>query len=201
MRLTKGSLICLALVCFAGYGSGGWAQEFSVNTHRTDPYKQFKFRVKWDGRIIPGIFKISALKRNTEVIEHRQGGEPSLIRKLPGKTTYAAIVLVRGRTHDNAFEAWANKVWNFGAGLGSEASLKDFRKDIVIELLNEAGQLVMAFRVYRCWPSEYVAASNLDANGEATVATESLTLQHEGWERDPDVKEPVEPSFETPPRK
>jgi len=168
--------------------------QFSVNTHRFDPYKQFKFRVKWDGRYVAGVDKVSALKRTTEVVCHREGGDPSSQRRSPGQTSYEPIVLVRGRTHDMEFEQWANKVWNYGSGLGSEVSLKDFRKDILIELYNEAGQLVLAFKVYRCWPSDYIALSDLDA-GNTSVAFESITLQHEGWERDDEVVEPVEPSF------
>ena len=145
-----------------------------------------------------GVSKVSALKRTTEVVEHREGGEPSSIRKSPGKTIYAPIVLERGVTHDKEFEQWANKVWNFGSGLGSEVSLKDFRKDIILELYNEAGQLVLAYKVYRCWPSEYIALNDLDANGNAVTTLESLTLQNEGWERDYEVVEPVEPSFNEP---
>lgn len=153
----------------------------------------------WDGRYIAGISRVSGLKRKTEVVLHREGGEPSIVRKSAGLTTYEPIVLEKGRTHETAFEQWANKVWNFAAGLGAEASLKDFRKDIIIQLFNEAGKLVMAFKVYRCWPSEYVALSELNANGEASVAIESITLQNEGWERDYEVVEPEEPSFTVPP--
>lgn len=171
--------------------------EFTVNPDRFDPYKQFKFRVKWDGRYVAGVDRVSALKRTTEVVCHREGGDPSTQRRSPGRTEYEPIVLSRGKTHDTEFEKWANKVWYRGGGLGTEVSLKDFRKDIIIELLNEAGQLVMAFMVYRCWPSEYVALSDLDANETATVI-ESLTLQHEGWERDTAVTEPEEPSINVP---
>ncbi len=166
--------------------------QFTVNPTRFDPYKQFKFRVKWDGRFIPGVCRVSELRRTTEIVEHREGGDPSTSRKSPGKTTFESITLERGRTHDTEFEDWANKVWKLGAGLGSEVDLKDFRKDVYIELLNEAGQLVMAFKVYRCWPSDYVALSDLDANGEATTALEILTLENEGWERDTSVAEPAE---------
>ena len=167
---------------------------FPVNPNRFDPYKQFKFRVKWDGKYIYGITTVSGLIRTTEVVTNREGAEPSIDRRSPGLTTYEPIVLERGRTHDTEFEEWANKVWNFGSGLGSEVSLADFRKDIAIELLNEAGQLVMRWFVYRCWPSEYVPVAGFDANNPKT-AIESITLQHEGWERDYDVTEPVEPSF------
>jgi phage tail-like protein len=171
--------------------------QFSVNPNRFDPYKQFKFRVKWDGRYIPGVCSVSALMRSTEVVTHREGGDPSMVRKSPAQTVYEPIILMRGRTHDTAFEEWSNKVWNFGSGLGAEVSLADFRKDILIELYNEAGQLVMAFKVYRCWPSEYVALSDLDANDSA-MAIESITLENEGWERDYEVSEPEEPSFTEP---
>jgi len=171
--------------------------QFSVNPNRFDPYKNLKFRVKLDGRYVAGVSKVSALKRTTEVVEHREGGDPSTVRRSPGQTKYEPITLERGVTHDPEFEQWANKVWNWGSGLGSEVSLADFRKDLIIELYNEAGQLVMAYKVYRCWPSEYQALPDLDAGANA-VAIQTLTLQHEGWERDYDVKEPSEPSFTEP---
>lgn len=124
--------------------------QFSVNPSRFDPYKNFKFRVKWDGRYVAGISKVSALKRTTEFVEHREGGDPSSKRKSPGQSKYEAITLERGVTHDTDFEVWANKVWNFGAGSGSEVSLQDFRKDIIIDVMNEAGQVVLSYKVYRC---------------------------------------------------
>ena len=186
--------VFLVALSFAG-GLGIKAEEFTVNPHRFDPYKNYKFRVKWDGRYVPGISKISALKRTTEVVTHRQGGEPSISRKSPGQTTYEPILLQRGRTHDTAFEQWANKVWKFGTGAGAEVSLADFRKDILIDLFNEAGQKVMSFKAYRCWPSDYVALSELNANDGGSVALESITLQCEGWERDTEVTEPQEPSL------
>ncbi|MFJ8579382.1 phage tail protein [Micromonospora sp. NPDC093277] len=171
--------------------------EFTVNATRFDPYKNFKFRVKWDGRYVAGISKIGALKRTTEVVKHRSGGDPSSSRKSPGRTEYEAIVLSRGVTHDVDFEQWANKVWNYGSGLGSETSLKDFRKDVILEMYNEAGQLVIAYKVYRCWVSEFEALPELDANANA-VAIQTIKLEHEGWERDYDVSEPSEPSYVEP---
>jgi phage tail-like protein len=165
--------------------------EFTVNTNRVDPYKNFKFRIKWDGKYVAGVSKVSGLKRSTEVVEHREGGDPSTSRKSPGRTQYDAITLERGITQDADFEAWANLVWKLGSPLGSESSLNEFRKDIVIELYNEAGQLVSAYKVHRCWPSEYQSISALDANAGA-VALETLTLQNEGWERDTSVVEPVQ---------
>jgi phage tail-like protein len=168
--------------------------QFSVNPSRFDPYKNFKFRVKWDGRYVAGISKVSALKRTTEVVKHREGGDPSSTRKSPGRTEYEAITLERGVTHDTEFEKWANKVWNFGAGLGAETSLKDFRKDVIIEVYNEAGQLVIAYRVYRCWVSDFQAQADLDANANV-VLIQSIKLENEGWERDTAVVEPSEPAL------
>jgi phage tail-like protein len=171
--------------------------QFSVNAERFDPYKNYKFRVKWDGRYVAGVSKVGALKRTTEVVEHREGGDPSTVRKSPGQTKYEPITLERGVTHDPEFEQWANKVWNFGAGLGVEVSLADFRKDITIEVYNEAGQLVIAYNVFRCWVSEFQAMPELDASANA-VAIQTLTLQNEGWERDYEVDEPSEPTFTEP---
>lgn len=171
--------------------------QFSVNTTRFDPYKNFKFRVKWDGRYVAGVSKVGGLKRTTEVVEHREGGDPSMSRKSPGRTKYEAVSLDRGVTHDTEFEKWANKVWNYGSGLGSEVSLKDFRKDIIIDLFNEAGQKVLSYKVYRCWVSEYQALPDLDANANA-VAIQHIKLENEGWERDYEVSEPTEPSFTEP---
>jgi len=171
--------------------------QFSVNAQRFDPYKNFKFRVKWDGRYVAGISKVGALKRSIEVVEHREGGDPSSSRKSPGRAKYEAITLERGVTHDTEFETWANKVWNYGSGLGMEVSLKDFRKDIIIEVFNEAGQLALAYKVYRCWVSEFQAMPDLDANANA-VAIQTLKLENEGWERDYQVAEPSEPTFVEP---
>jgi len=170
--------------------------QFSVNPSRFDPYKDFKFRLKWDGRYVAGVSRVSALRRTTEVVEHREGGDPSSMHKSPGRSTYDAITVERGVTHDTEFEKWANKVWALGAGHGAEVSLKDFRKDVSLELYNEAGQLVIAYRILRCWPSEYVALPDLDAE-TGGVAMERLTLENEGWQRDDAVVEPAEPSFET----
>jgi phage tail-like protein len=171
--------------------------QFSVNAERFDPYKKFKFRVKWDGRYVAGVSKVSPLKRTTEVVSHREGGDPSSSRKSPGRTEYEAVTLERGVTHDTEFEKWANKVWNFGSGLGSEVSLRDFRKDIILEMYNEAGQLALAWKIFRCWPSEFQAVPELDANA-SEVAIQSLKLENEGFERDLDVTEPTEPSFTEP---
>ena len=165
--------------------------EFVVNTSRFDPYKNFKFRVKWDGRYVAGISKVSMLKRTTEVVKHREGGDPSTSRKSPGRTEFDAITLERGVTHDTDFEQWAAKVWRVGAGLGAEVSLKDFRKDVIIDFYNEAGQLAISYKVYRCWVSEYQALPDLDAGANA-IAIEHIKIENEGWEQDTTLAEPKE---------
>ncbi|MDR7275511.1 phage tail protein [Catenuloplanes atrovinosus] len=171
--------------------------EFTVNAQRFDPYKNFKFLVLWDGRVVAGVSKISPLKRTTEVVKHRSGGDPSTPRKSPGRTEVEAITLEKGLTHDRAFDEWATKAWVVGGGLGSEVSLRDFRKDVVIQVLNEAGQVAVAYKLYRCWPSEFQALGEMDANANA-VAISSLKLECEGWERDLEVPEPEEPVIQLP---
>jgi phage tail-like protein len=168
--------------------------QFSVNPTRFDPYKNFKFRIKWDGKYVAGISKVSALKRTTEPVEHREGGDPSTSRKSPGRTKYEAITLDRGVTHDLEFEKWANKVWNLNEKPETEVSLKDFRKDIMLEVYNEAGQKVIAYNIYRCWVSEFQSLPDFDANANA-IAIEHIKLENEGWERDESVTEPAERSL------
>jgi phage tail-like protein len=174
--------------------------EFVVNPTRYDPYKNFKFRVKWDGSqaYVAGISKVSALKRTTEVVEHRCGGDPSTSHKSPGRNKYDAITLERGVTHDLGFEQWANKVWDYSnaqaLNADHEVSLADFRRNVIIDLFNEAGQKVISYKVYRCWVSEYQAFPDLDANANA-VAISHIKLECEGWERDTSVPEPQELSF------
>ena len=163
--------------------------QFVVNTHRFDPYKNFKFRIRWDGKVVAGVSKVSALKKSTEPVEHREGGDPSTPRISPSTWKYEPITLERGLTHDPEFEAWANLV-HTTEGEGA-ISLKNFRKDMIIEILNEQGQVAKAYKIYRCWISEYTALPELDANGNA-IAIESMTVQNEGWERDTSVTEPTE---------
>jgi phage tail-like protein len=163
--------------------------KFSVNTHRFDPYRNFKFKIKWDGQYTAGLSKCSALKKTTESTDWREGGDPSTSRKLPGKTSYEAITLEAGITHDTAFEAWANTVNNFQGD--AAMSLKNFRKDITIDVFNLQGTKVLSYNVFRCWVSEYQALPELDASGNA-VMIQTLKLENEGWERDNTVVEPRE---------
>jgi phage tail-like protein len=180
--------------------------QFPRATFRDDPYKSYKFRLKWEGQYVAGISKVSALTHTTQVVTYREGGDPTTPRRMPGQSEYAPITLERGVTHDTAFEQSANKVRDYHnvttedpqSGTGNEdASLQDFRRDIVLEVYSEAGQKVLAYTIYRCWPSEFRAVPEMDADGNA-VAIESLTLENEGWKRDTTLPEPPEPSFTLP---
>lgn len=170
--------------------------QFTQNPKRLDPYKNFKFRVRIGNEVVAGVSKVGALKRTTEVVRHRDGGDFSSSRKSPGRTEYEAITLERGVTHDPEFQRWARAAQEFNVVGASEAQmgLGNFRKDILIELYNDAGQKVLAYKVYRCWPSECQMLSELDANANA-VAIEHLKLENEGWELDEGVTEPREPDL------
>jgi len=163
--------------------------KFTVNPHRFDPYRNFKFLVKIDGYLVAGVNKVSPLRRVTESVEYREGGEADKVHKLPGRTTYDPLTLEQGVTHDLAFEDWANSVYSRKQGALPDP--KPFRKNVSIELLNLQGTVVKRYRVYECWVSEYQALPILDSNIPA-VAIERITLEHEGWDRDPEVTEPIE---------
>ncbi|MDN3645215.1 phage tail protein [Pontixanthobacter aestiaquae] len=180
--------------------------EFPKATYRYDPYRSHKFRLKWDGEYVAGFSKVSALSRSVNVVTHRSGGDPSVSRQMPGQSEYPAITLERGVTHDPAFEQWANKVWDYHNSAhddepqgtsNKDVSLKDFRKDVVLELYNEAGQKVMAYTIFRCWPSEFAALPEMDADGNA-VAISRLKLENQGWEKDTSIAQPSEHSFNKP---
>ena len=162
---------------------------FTVNAHRYDPYKNFKFRVSWNGKTVLGVSKVTALKRTTEVVKHRSGGDNSTDNKSPGRTSYEAITMERGITHDAEFEAWANKVHPYSGDAAMD--LKNYKIDITLEVLNEKGHVAKRYFIYRCWVSEYQAVPDLDANANAT-AIEYLKIENEGWERDVSLPEPDE---------
>lgn len=174
---------------------------FTMNADRHDPYKNFKFRVKWGEKYVAGVSKVGALKRTTEVVKHREGGDESSSRKSPGRNEYEAITLERGVTHDLEFEYWANKVWSYANaqadGADKEVSLANFRKDMIIDVFNEAGQKVISYHVFRAWVSEYQALPDLDANANA-IALEHIKIENEGWVRETRVTELKEPSFDDP---
>ena len=162
---------------------------FALNTHRIDPYKISKFQVVLDGRVVPDVIRVSALRRETETVLYRAGDFPNHLIKAPGLTDFDPIVVERGITHDTTFEDWADLCYS--AQGDAAASLKAFRKDMLINLLNRQGAVVLSYRVYRCWVSEYTALPDLDSQANET-AIESITIQHEGWERDKSVPEPAE---------
>ena len=166
----------------------------SSTSQSPDPYLNFKFRIKWQGKYVAGLSKCSALKRSTEATPFREGGDPSTNRILPGQTKFEPITLERGMTQDLEFETWVSQVWNYRAGQGMESSLANFRRNITLEFYNAAGQLVYAYNIYNCWPSEYTAMPELDSSSNA-VAIQTLVLQNEGWERDAIVKVPPPPSY------
>ena len=183
--------------------------QFQVNSTRLDPYKNFKFRVRWASTptgplaYVAGISKVSGLKRTTEVVKHREGGDPSTSHKSPGRTEYDPITLERGVTQDVAFEQWASKVWDFNNAQAPadqrtmEVSLADFRKEIIIDVYNEAGQPVLSYQLFRCWVSEYQALPDLDANANA-IAIQHIKMENEGWLRENQTPEPSEPTFTEP---
>jgi phage tail-like protein len=162
---------------------------FVVNASRIDPYKNFKFRVSWDGKPVLGVSKAGSLKRTTEVVKHRNGGENSYDHKSPGRTSYDAITLERGITHDLEFEKWANAVHNFQGD--PTMDLAGYKKDLTLEVMNEKGQVALRYHLFRCWVSEFAALPDLDANANA-VAIQHLKVELEGWQRDADTPEPNE---------
>lgn len=169
--------------------------EFPKAAYRYDPYKNFRFRLKWDGKYVAGVSKCSSLTRTTQVITHPDSGDPITPRRMPGQSEYQAITLERGVTHDPVFVQWAYNVWDYTTT--KDASLQDFRKDIVLEVYNESGQKVITYNLFRCWPSEFTALPELDGNGDA-LAIQTLKLENEGCERDDSVTQPTEPNYTLP---
>ncbi len=164
---------------------------FVVNAHRVDPYKNFKFRVKWDGRTVCGVSKVGSLKRTTEVVTHREGGQNSTDYKSPGRTTYEGLTLERGTTHDTEFEQWANMVHPYAGDAGMD--LVNYKRELILEVMNEKGHVALRYFLHNCWVSEFTAVPDLDANANA-VAIETIKIELEGWERDVDTQEPNEAS-------
>lgn len=162
---------------------------FVKNAHRYDPYKNFKFRIIMDKKPVLGVSKVGALKKTTEVVKHRSGGENSTDHKSCGRTTYDAITLERGVTHDEEFERWANMVHPYSGDAGMD--LVNYKKDLTLEVMNEKGHVAFRYFLYDCWVSEYTAIPDLDANANA-VAIESIKIEMEGWDRDQQTKEPKE---------
>jgi len=165
------------------------ANGFVKNAHRIDPYKNYKFRIVWGGKPVMGVSKVGALKRTTEVVKHREGGENSTDHKSPARTTYDGITMERGITHDTEFEKWANMVHPYAGDVAMD--LVNYKKELTLEVMNEKGHVALRYFLHKCWVSEFTAVPDLDANANA-VAIEHLKIELEGWERDVDTKEPDE---------
>jgi len=166
------------------------APMFPANAHRYDPYRTFKFQVLIDGQPVAGLSKMTALKKTTDVATWRTGGDPSHERKLPGGTKYEAISMEQGLSHDPVFEQWANLVNNIQGD--AAMSLKNFRKNVVINVLNLQGTVSISYKIYGAWISEFQTLPDFDASNTTTVGIQSVKLEHEGWERDLATSEPGE---------
>jgi len=168
---------------------------FPANAHRFDPYKNFKFRLKDGEKTVLGVSKVGALKQTTEVVTYRSGGDNSWERKSAGRTRVEPVMLERGLTQDREFERWAKMVSSWDGDPSKD--LVNFKRELTLEMMNEKGQVALRYFLHECWVSEYTAMPELDGAGNA-VAVESLRLELEGWERDPETAEPDE-TQPTPP--
>jgi len=166
------------------------APMFPVNAHRYDPYRTFMFQVVIDGKPVAGLKKMSVLKKSTEAVKWRSAGDPAHERVMPGGTSYEPVTFEQGLTHDPMFENWANLVNNIQGN--AAMSLVNYRKDIVINVLNLQGTVAMSYKLYRAWVSEFQALPEFDAGTMNAVGIQTITVQHEGWERDTSVAEPTE---------
>jgi phage tail-like protein len=175
--------------------------ESSKNPQRSDPYLHYRCRVKWDGRYVAGVSKVSGFTRTTPVIRHREDADAATTRRLPGETGYAAITLERGISFDDAFLRWAKQIFDYAnsaAPTGASASLGDFRRPLGIEIFDEAGQKVVAYAVHDAWVSEFSGGSALDGLGDA-VTIERMVVQHQGWDREA-FAEQARPNLDLPAR-
>lgn len=167
------------------------APMFPANAHRYDPYRTFKFQVVIDGQVVAGLKRMSELKKTTEVVRWRASNDPSHERVMPGGTSYEAVTLEQGLTHDPVFENWANLVNNIEGDAAT--SLVNFRKpSLIVNVLNLQGQVALSYKLFRAWVSEYTAVPELDSTSMNTVAIQRIVIQHEGWQRDSAVSEPSE---------
>jgi phage tail-like protein len=169
---------------------------FVANSHRHDPYKNYKFRLIWNNKTVMGVSKVTALKRTTEVVKHRSGEINSFDFKSRGRSTFEAVTVERGVTHDPEFEAWADQTASYDGDATTD--LATYKRELILEVMNERGQVVLRYFLHQCWVSEYQAMPDLDANANA-VAIEHLKIELEGWTRDRDLKEPKETDQVPPP--
>lgn len=167
------------------------AKGFPKNAHRIDPYKNFKFRLLWNKKTVAGVSKVSPLKRTTEVVKYRDGGDNSHDHKTPGRTSFDAVTIERGITHDTEFEKWATLVHSWSGD--TKMDLINFKKELTLEIMNEKGHVAIRYFLHGCWVSEFTAVPELNANANA-IAIETMKIELEGWERDVALDEPDEKS-------
>jgi phage tail-like protein len=167
------------------------APMFPVNAHRHDPYRTFKFQVLLGGVTVAGLSKMGAIKRTTEAVKWRSAGDVSSQRVMPGGSTWEPVSLEQGLSHDPVFEEWANQVNNVVDG-DAGMSLLNYRRDVVINVMNLQGVPVISYVLRRAWVSEFQALPEFDANNMNTVGIQSIIMQHEGAFRDTAVVEPAE---------
>jgi phage tail-like protein len=163
----------------------------ALPTEVTNPFLTYNFLVKWDGQYVAAVTSVSGLTRRTQVVSFDAGGQPQSAVKIPGQTDYEPVRLARGITTNRAFEEWAAMTWCYPntQQLGNEVALATFRKPMQIELHDQQGTLALRYNLYYCWPSEYTALPELDTDAD-TVALASMTIEHEGWDRDMSVVYP-----------
>ena len=161
------------------------ANDTAIKTHRYDPYRTFRFQIEIDGTSVAGMRKMTALKKTTEAVAWRTGGDQTHERKLPGGTKFEPVTLEQGLTMDTTFEDWANKVNK----LNDKMSLATFRKNIVIKVMNLQGEVAISYNLYDAWVSEYQALPDLDAGTTNAVGIQSIKIEHEGWERNTEIKD------------
>jgi phage tail-like protein len=159
---------------------------FAANPARADPYKDFKFRVRWGANeYVAGVSKVSALTRTAERVEPRERRDPRPGHELPSRTEYEPITLERGVTYDLEFEQWATRASAFVDSPAPEgrperdASQNEFRRNLTIDVFDEVGQKVMSYEVHRAWVSEFTAQADL-ATGAKAILIQSIRIEHEG---------------------
>ena len=142
-----------------------------ANSERNDPYKNFNFLIEIDGIALAGFSECTGLRVEVEVIEYREGGDSSSVRKLPGQSKVSDITLKRGITASKELHDWLDSVRN---GVAK-------RKSGAIILLDDARKPVVRWRFSEAFPRKW-EGPNLDAKGN-DVAIETLTLCCENLER------------------
>jgi phage tail-like protein len=152
-----------------------------------DPYRKFKFLVKWNNAVVMAVHKVSSITKSIDPIDWRTGGDSNFSAKVPGLTKWEPITLERGLSADTAFQEWMVLVNKYTkAGLGADEAVHAFRKNLNIEMYSLQNELVMTINVYNAWPSKLTIA-DFDAKANE-LAIEHMELQNEGWDLTPGGK-------------